>query len=181
MVRSSWSHQAYAQAFDLNIEQLGEILVSAAVRGKKMGDAQPCFDIQTSALAMSKALLAGGISDKAVRPLLGSENKIRIEVKSKLAWTASGRANVIHCRNKFVSKRGHPPASHLALLLFDGAGTFAVERAFLMTKDVALGLRRMETKSQYIPVAAVLKLAAESMPGLVELTSLLNEIGRQRI
>ena len=42
------THQDYFKRFRLNVEQYGEILIAHVFDGTKMGDAQPCYDIETT-------------------------------------------------------------------------------------------------------------------------------------
>jgi len=179
MESPEWTHQRYFRQFRLNVEQYGEILVAAAFEGDKLGDAQPCFDIRASKKAVHGALVSGAVAADQSTACLGEALELRIEVKSKLSWTGTGRANVIHCRNKFESVRGQPPATHLAFLLFDGAKTGMATHAYLLSCDAAMSLRRMDTKSQYIPVPAVCRAGAAAMPGIVDITALINGVAQR--
>ena len=96
----------------------------------------------------------------------------RIEVKCKLARTPGGKATVIHCRNKLRGVRSHLAATHFAVVLFDGEGNGTAEEAWFFTSGVAEQLRRKDTKSGYIPVAAVRKAASVGTDGLVDIRRL---------
>ena len=100
-----WTHQKYYQRFQLNVEQYGEILIAHIFEGRKMGDAQPCFDNETTNHKVRANLLTAGASAEAVDACLsGSEaDAVRIEVKSKLTYTQTGRANVIHCNENKIN------------------------------------------------------------------------------
>lgn len=178
----TWTHQEYFRQFRLNVEQYGEILIAHVFKGKKMGDAQPCYDIETTEQNVRAQLLASGTSHETVEGCLAghSGSSIRIEVKSKLAYTPTGRANVIHCNeNKFkgrnTGKRSFQPATHFAVILFDGEGRGRAVNAWLLRTETAQQLRRAETKSRYIPVPSLTKAKFDSSAGVVEIAELINK------
>lgn len=170
----NWTHQHYFRRFRLNVEQYGEILVAHVFDGTKMGDAQPCFDIQASEQTVRRQLLADGAEPEVVArcflECVGGE--IRIEVKSKLARTPGGRASVIHCSdNKVKGVRSWRPATHFAVILFEPDGSVA--RAWLVPAQIAQRLRRIQTKSRYIPVSSLVN--SDGSTGVLEISRLLNK------
>ena len=170
-----WTHRAYFERFRLNVEQYGEILVAHAFRGEKKGDAQPCYDVEATEQDVRTGLLATGESAAAIDSCFATDTAgvVRIEVKCKLAVTPTGKANVIHCRNKLKGVRHHLPATHFAVVLFNGGRNGTVEHAWFFTTEVAKKLQQKETKSGYIPVAAVRKAAAVGTSGLIDIRTLI--------
>jgi len=174
--RRAWTHQAYFRQFRLSPEQYGEILVAAAFDGTKMGDAQPGYDIEASQPIVRRALRKSGLSLAQVNRVLSLDHgpQLRIEVKSKLARTPAGRANVIHCRNKLTGARGQAATTHFAVILFDGNLTGLAEEAWLFTHQSARRLQRPETKSGYIPVPAVRRAGKDGNMGVVVIRTIIN-------
>ena len=173
-----WTHRAYFKRFCLNVEQYGEILVAHVFRGTKKGDAQPCYDVETSDQNVRDGLLASGTPRAAVESCLSvlTDNTVRIEVKCKLAHTSAGNASVIHCSDKKIKGKGHHlAATHFAVVLFDGGGNGTAEQAWFFTAGLADQLRRKDTKSGYIPVSAVRKAARMGTDGLIDISSLIND------
>ena len=173
----SWTHRAYFRRFNLNVEQYGEILVADLFGGVKRGDAQPCFDVEASDRNVRSRLLAAGVPLTAVTTCFSglSGTGVRIEVKSKLARTASGTATVIHCSDhKLAGVRHHEAATHLAVILFDEEGM--AEKAWFFSSDVAQQLRRKDTKSKYIPVLALKNAAGVTANGIIDVCSLINGV-----
>jgi hypothetical protein len=173
----SWTHRAYFKQYRLNVEQYGEILVAHAFQGEKKGDAQPCYDVEATESSVRVGLQAAGASPAAIDNCLAihAGNAIRIEVKCKLARTSGGKANVIHCRNKLKGVRQHSAATHFAVVLFDGEGNGTVEEAWFFTASIAEQLQRKNTKSGYIPVPAVRKVASTGKDGLIDIRTLIDD------
>jgi hypothetical protein len=178
----TWTHQQYYRKFHLNVEQYGEILIADVFKGKKMGDAQPCYDIEATEHNVRDQLLAAGTDLEIVDSCLMDldDGSIRIEVKSKLAYTSSSRANVIHCNeNKFTGKtsgrRSFRPATHFAVILFDGEGKGSAFNAWLIRSETAKQLRRYETKSRYIPVPSLTKTVFDKSEGVAVIADLINK------
>jgi len=175
---SVWTHRDYFRQFSLNVEQYGEILIAQVFNGTKKGDAQPCYDVETSDYNMRLGLLAAGISQGTVESCLSGlkDGVVRIEVKSKLAQTLAGRATVIHCSdNKIDGARTHHPATHFAVVLFDGAGNGIAEHAWLFSNEIARQLRRMETKSRYISVSSLKVASRDGLNAIIDISCLINE------
>ena len=173
----TWTHQEYFRTFRLNVEQYGEILIAHIFEGTKMGDAQPCYDIDATNQNVRAALLATGIAQETVEACLPrtTAGSVRIEVKSKLAYTPTGRANAIHCsENKIAGVRTFLPATHFAVILFDGEGNGTAAHAWLFRAELAQQLRRADTKSRYIPVPSLAKGSFEPSAGVVEISQLIN-------
>src|SRR5262245_30546275 len=131
---TSWTHRQYFRKFSLNVEQYGEILIAQAFSGKKMGDAQPCYDVAALEENIRDRLLDAGnpreLVEACLSPVKGAT--ARIEVKSKVARTLRSRASVIHCRDhKLEGVRGHGAATHFAVILFDDKG--AAEHAWFFS------------------------------------------------
>lgn len=175
---SVWTHRDYFRRFNLNVEQYGEILIAQVFNGTKKGDAQPCYDVETSDHNIRLRLLAAGVSQETVERCLSGlkDGVVRIEVKSKLAQTPTGRANVIHCSdNKIDGARNHRPATHFAVVLFDGAGNGTAEHAWLFSNERARQLRRMETKSRYIAVPSLKEASRDGLEAIIDISCLINE------
>ena len=173
---TSWTHRAYFKQYRLNVEQYGEILVAQAFHGEKKGDAQPCYDVEATESNVRVGLQAAGASSSAIDRCLATGGALRIEVKCKLARTSAGKATVIHCRNKLQGVRKHSAATHFAVVLFDGEGNGTVEEAWFFTTRIAEQLQRKDTKSGYIPVAAVRKAASMGTDGLVGIRTLIDDV-----
>lgn len=176
--RVTWTHQEYFKRFHLNVEQYGEILVAHVFNGMKLGDAQPCYDIETSGQKVRQRLLAEGASPEAVDRCLSGSGcaPVRIEVKSKLAHTPSGRASVIHCSdNKINGARSYQPATHFVVILFDGEGSGTAAHAWFFPREIAQQLRQLQTKSQYIPVSLLKKASLNDSEGVIEICGLMNK------
>lgn len=174
----AWTHREYFRRFNLNVEQYGEILIAQVFDGTKIGDEQPCYDVETSDEKMQERLFAAGISRESVEKCLSGLGGgiVRIEVKSKLARTPTGVANVIHCSdNKIHGARGHPPATHFAVILFDGEKNGTAEHAWLFSNQIARRLRREETKSRYIAVPSLKEASRDGMDAIIDICSLINE------
>jgi hypothetical protein len=174
----AWTHRAYFKQYRLNVEQYGEILIAHAFRGEKKGDAQPCYDVEAAAKNVRLGLLEAGAAPPLIDSCLSSSKggTVRIEVKCKLAHTPGGKATVIHCRNKLRGVRHHLAATHFAVVLFDGEGNGTAEEAWFFTSGVAEQLQRKDTKSGYIPVAAVRKAASLGIDGLIDIRRLVERV-----
>jgi len=174
-----WTHREYFRRFDLNVEQYGEILIAQLFNGTKKGDAQPCYDIETSDENMRDGLQpTTGISPIMVEKCLAGVKGgiIRIEVKSKLVRTQSGIASVIHCSdNKIHGTKKHCAATHFAVILFDRERKGVAEHAWLFSTEIARQLRREETMSRYISVASLKVASKNSMDAIVDICALVNE------
>jgi hypothetical protein len=175
---AAWTHRTYFKRFCLNVEQYGEILVAHVFRGTKKGDAQPCYDVETSRQNVRDGLLASGVPGAAVESCLSrvTDNTVRIEVKCKLAYTSASNASVIHCSDKKIKGSGrHLPATHFAVVLFDAEGNGTAEQAWFFSAGLADQLRRKDTKSGYIPVSALRNAARIGTDGLIDISSLIND------
>ena len=173
-----WTHRDYFRRFRLNVEQYGEILIAQVFHGAKKGDGQPCYDVETSIENIRRPLLDAGMSRDKVEKCLSNvkDGIVRIEVKSKLARTPKGRASVIHCSdNKIDGKRTYRPATHFAVVLFDGAGNGQAEIAWLFSSAVARTLRKMETTSRYIPVSSLKNAPRKVGNAIIDISGLINE------
>ena len=153
-----FSHRDYFRRYQLNVAQYGEIVVAEAFLGKKMGDAQPGYDIVTSKAAFIDALQRAGIGAERMTTFNLNED-IRIQVKSKLNETPSGKASVVHCQDSNLEAM-----THLAILLVhpgsrvsggDPTQESLILHAWPMTRDRAVLLRQKEGKEQYIGVNQV--------------------------
>jgi hypothetical protein len=98
------THRQYFERFGLSAAQYGEILVTAAFHGKKLGDTQPCYDVAATVSALKRALQDAGVEPGAVLPG-GLDGDARIQVRSKLNQSPSGKASVIHSGRL---RRGRP-------------------------------------------------------------------------
>jgi hypothetical protein len=177
IVTERWTHRAYFRRFALNVEQYGEILVAHVFRGTKKGDSQPCYDVEASGQNVHAELLSSGTPSTAVESCLSvlENDTVRIEVKSKVAYTSASRATVIHCSDKKLNGvRHHLAATHFAVIIFDGEGNGIAKGAWLFSAAVADQLRQKETKSRYIPVSKLKEKAAQGMDGLIDIRSLIN-------
>jgi hypothetical protein len=143
------THEQYFRNHNLSVGQYGELLVKLAFHGKKMADNYKGYDVK------------GKIAGKPAR----------IEVKSKLAETPTGRATVVHCGD---SKFGKEDMTHLVVILVKPCKKHtpvmeewpsarscrvscscevpSVEEAWLLSTQQADDLRRRRTKSKYINV-----------------------------
>ncbi len=171
-----WTHRQYFRQFRLNVEQYGEILIAQAFGGRKEGDAQPCYDVEAPEVNIRSRLLNAGIPndtvDACLKTLAGTP--ARIEVKSKLARTPAGHAHVIHCRDsKLEGVRGHRPATHFAVLLFDGEAEGIAEHAWFFSSEVARKLRRANTTSPYIAVTSLRN--APTLAAILDITTIVNQ------
>jgi hypothetical protein len=178
MPADPWTHRAYFKRFCLNVEQYGEILVAQVFRGSKKGDAQPCYDVETSDQNVRDGLLASGAPRAAVESCLSglTDNTVRIEVKCKLAHTWASKASVIHCSDKKIKGKGHHlAATHFAVVLFDGEGNGTAGQAWFFSAGLADQLRRKDTKSGYIPVSALRNAARIGTDRLIDISSLIND------
>ncbi len=175
-VAKTWTHRGYFRRFSLSVEQYGEILIAQVFDGTKRGDAQPCYDIETSLEKVRRSLLKVGSSKQNVEECLSGvrNGSVRIEVKSKLARTPGGVASVVHCSdNKINGKGTHQPATHFAVILF--AETGQAEHAWLFSNAIARTLRKKGTKSQYIPVSS-LKSTPKAVRGpIVDIADLIDQ------
>jgi len=175
-----WTHRDYYRVYSLNEEQYGEILIAHVFGGTKLGDAQRGYDVETHRAKVRALLLRSGASREDVKKCLSraKTGKLRIEVKSKLAWTPTGPANVIHCSDTKI--RGTPrsrPATHFAVVLFDGEREGIAEHAWFFSTKVARTLRTKKTKSRYISVSA-LKQPTVRGP-IITISRLINEAARR--
>lgn len=172
-----WTHRAYFKQYRLNVEQYGEILVAHAFRGEKKGDAQPCYDVESTESNVRAGLKTAGASPAAIESCVPVQNcVVRIEVKCKLARTASGKASVIHCRNKLNGVRQHLAATHFAVILFDGEGNGTVEEAWFFTAAIAQKLQHKDTKSGYISVREVREKASTGTDGIIDIRTLIDNV-----
>lgn len=119
------THREYFTKYHLSVQEYGEILVALVFEVKKEPSGTKGYDV--------KASISG--------------QEARIEVKSKLARTRTGKATVVHCHNNKFAKGA---MTHLAVVLVDDYGK--VVEAWLVTRDDAQRLRRQNTKSKYINV-----------------------------
>lgn len=114
------NHRNYFQRFQLNVEQYGEILGAAAFGLTKMGDAQPGYDLEGDKATFAESLKGYGVD---VGFLSGYDgDKVFIEVKSKLEYTHTGKATVVHCHPNKIhgagrSNQAAQPMSHLLIIL----------------------------------------------------------------
>ena len=122
------THETYFRTYNLSVEQYGEILATQAFpSGRKMASGNRGYDV--------KACIDG--------------KEARIEVKSKLSTTQTGKATVVHCgKHKFGAKG----MTHLLVVLVDPSHPSSIDIAWLLTARQAKDLRRRRTKSQYINV-----------------------------
>jgi hypothetical protein len=175
---SEWTHRKYFTRFRLNVEQYGEILIAQAFDGAKKGDAQRCFDVETTKDKMIAPLVEAGLSKRDSSACLSGLHggTVRIEVKSKLSHTPTGVANVIHCSdNKLFGVGNYPPATHLAVILISDPENGKIVNAWIFSRKVAEGLRTQDTKSHYISVSSV-KQAATARSGVWDISPLLNRV-----
>lgn len=175
-----WTHRDYYRLFSLNEEQYGEILITHIFGGTKMGDAQRGYDVETQRAKVRRLLLRSGASREDVKNCLSraKTGKLRIEVKSKLAWTPTGPANVIHCSDTKIKRtRRSKPATHFAVVLFDGKGEGTAEHAWFFSTNVARTLRTKDTKSRYIPVSSLKKPNVRGP--IITISGLINEAARR--
>jgi hypothetical protein len=183
---SEWTHRKYFERFRLNVEQYGEILIAQAFHGKKMGDAEPCFDVETTKQKMIASLKAARISKQDSRACLNGlhDETVRIEVKSKLWSTPGGRAYVIHVNdNKFKGVRRengkkYSPATHFAVILVENQKNGEVKEAWIFPSKVALELRKRHTKSKYISVPSVRQTTKS---GVLDITDFVREVADARL
>jgi hypothetical protein len=181
---SDWTHREYFRRFRLNAEQYGEILIAETFAGIKKGDAQPCYDVETSSASVREKLQMAGAPTTTIEKCLSGlrDGIVRIEVKSKLAYTPGGNAQVIHCsERKIRGVPGHRPATHFAVVLFDGQGNGTAEHAWLFSSKIALSLRRKNTQSRYIPVPALKDAAREGKRAIIDIQGLVNEIATKSL
>lgn len=166
---SGWCHQEYFVRFQLNVEQYGEILAAQAFGGRKCGDDQPSYDVEVTNAVAQENLKSLGVDGPEAHRVLGPDHMLRIEVKSKLSLTNSGKATVIHCSdNKFYgvrrANREHSPMTHLLFIkvapqsIAEESNPLAgqIEAAWLMSRAQAAELRcRGKSTVKYIGVADV--------------------------
>jgi len=121
-------------------------------------------------------LLSAAATPAAIESCLATDTGggIRIEVKSKQARTASGKADVVYCQNKLEEVRRHSPATHFAVILFDGEGNGTAEEAWFFTAGVAGQLLRGKTGRAYISVRDVRKAISEGVGGLIGIRTLID-------
>jgi len=180
------THRQYFRRYRLSAAQYGEILVAEAFRGQKLGDSQPCYDVLTSAAALVDALHGAGVPYSA---LSGPEAEVRIQVRSKLSESRSGRASVVHCKTTDLegSKR-HAAMTHLVVILVhpgdrfdaaDGGLEGTIRRAWLIPHEAAAKLRCKKGQEKYI---AVSQLAGEHpAEGVIEITGLLASVAEREL
>jgi hypothetical protein len=92
-----FTHRHYFRTYKLSPAQYGEILVAAAVSGEKKGDAQPCYDVLADAAGL-RVLLKKSNVDPESPAWPHHEEKVRIQVRSKLTHTPAGKPSVIQCK-----------------------------------------------------------------------------------
>lgn len=172
-----WSHRAYFQRYRLNVEQYGEILVADAFRGKKLGDGQPCYDVECGAQEVRQSLM--GVADlNLVNECVpnGVDDTVLIEVKAKVTRGAS----VVHCHNnKIEGARSFKGATHFAVILFDEQGVAAP--AWLFPSAVARALRREQTKSRHILVSSLKNPVAAGIAEhrIIDITKIINSVAER--
>jgi hypothetical protein len=172
------THRQYFRRYRLSAAQYGEILVAEAFHGRKLGDSQPCYDVVTNAGKIADALRGAGVhfdvsSDR--------QAEVRIQVRSKLSESRSGKASVVHCKaTDLEGSKRHAGMTHLVVILVhpgdrfggaDGALEGTVQRAWLIPHDAAASLRRKDGAVQYIAVSQLSRDAITA--GVVDVTRLL--------
>jgi hypothetical protein len=183
------SHRDYFCNYALNVEQYGEILVAGAFGGRKMGDVQPCFDVEVKTADFRTTLSVLGLEPAKLNALLVPEgDTVRIEVKSKATYTDAKvsvitEGTVINCGdNKLngVSRGGttYDPMTHLAVVNVNDDGTF--KSAWLLSAEVARSLRTTG-KSPYIPTAALRDAADAGRLGVVNIAGLLEGVAARAL
>ncbi len=175
---NSWTHRDYFEQFRLNVEQYGEILVAQAFRGEKKGDAQRCYDVEAKESDVRIGLQQAGGSTTAMYTCLASHSGgvLRIEVKCKLARTASGKASVIHCSKAKLEGVGlHSAATHFAIIIFDQERNGIVKEAWLFTVNTAKQLLREGKKSKCLYVTDIRNAASVGYT-LIDIRTLINDV-----
>ena len=178
-----FTHRHYFRRYQLNVAQYGEILIADAFQGRKLGDGQRGYDIVTSKGAFIDVLRRAGIgAETTPATTLGEE--IRIQVKSKLHETTTGKANVVHCKDTDLNAM-----THLAIILVhpgsrvssgDSTHEGLILHAWLLTRDKAAILRQKPGKEQYIRVNQV-KDAVNLNGDLFDIRPMLSSIADARI
>jgi hypothetical protein len=146
-------HRDYFRRFRLNVEQYGEILVAQAFCGLKMGDEQVGYDVKVPHSAFVEALRTAGVNVGQL-PTCAPDDDVRIEVKSKLSHTLSGKAEVIGVKATKIEgvQRGgrkHLGMTHLAVVLVypgsrasrDAREEGFIADAWLLTRERVITLR----------------------------------------
>jgi hypothetical protein len=180
-----FTHREYFRRYRLNVEQYGEILVADAFRGIKLGDAQPGYDVLVRKALLIEAL--DSIGADATR--LSLDEEVRIEVKSKQSVGAS----VVHCNECKIygapNRVDKLPMSHLAVVLVhpgerlkgnDPTEEGRIVEAWLMTRDIAVELRKKEGKTQYLRVRDI-KLGARPGGDVISIRDLLERSSETEI
>jgi hypothetical protein len=103
MAMAIGTHRQYFRRYRLSAAQYGEILVAEAFAGQKLGDSQPCYDVLTTDGKLAAALQAAGVSC-AIPAHRGAE--VRIQVRSKLSESRSGRAAWCIARRRIWKDQG---------------------------------------------------------------------------
>lgn len=146
------THKDYFREYKISIEQYGVLLVALAFDGKNTQHGNKGFDIYDAKI---------------------SDNPCRIEVKSKITQSLTGKATVIHCNDNKFNKKG---MTHLAVVLIN-PDSYEVAEAWLITKNKVRTLRS-KTESKYIPVK---KVREHKGKGKIDITRKLKEISLKSI
>ena len=201
-----FSHRDYFRVYRLNVEQYGEILVSIAFDGEKMGDAQRGYDIEIPTAKFRDKIK---IDDNDTSGMLREEaDQIRIEVKSKLSLTGKpkkGRkrtSEVVPCGDckldGKLSKTGtkHPGMTHLAIVIVQPGsrtGCFPEDcppedegkilHAWLLTNEMAREMRKKSRKDTYISIGKLEKWASSSPPpdGVIDIKPQLSRAAESQV
>jgi hypothetical protein len=126
---------------------------------------------QFSVLLVRK--LYGGNNTRAGNSGFDIENsrKGKIEVKSKIT-EGVGKASVVHCSDSKFKQNG---MTHLAVVIVDPS-TYEVKESWLLDVELAMHLRKSNTKSKYIPITEIRsKCAKNTTKGIKEISKELNE------
>lgn len=176
---SFFTHRDYFRMYELSAAQYGEILIAQVFRGRKLGDSHRCYDVAARPEAVKAALSATG-TDPHSWLWPKTQDDVRIEVKSKLSQTSSGRASVIWCKDSNLNGIGSTSQAmtHFAVVIVhpgsrargNPSDEGRIVNAWLLTRDAAEKMRARPGKEQYIPVSQLAKLPASD--GVISITSL---------
>ena len=126
----------FFRRYDLSVQQYGEILVAMLLNGCKLGESHPSYDICTTQELMKE----GGCMIRDM--LVSKDGEVRVEVKSKLAETQSGRASIVNVSEAKMGgkrRRGETisPMTHMIVILVnpDGETKGNVDNAWLLNSD----------------------------------------------